>query len=379
VLIAACALPTPTDQVPSREVLPAEFVHEAYLFVSGTIAGHPATMMLDTGAGRTVVNAAFAERIGLRGDAGNPGKALGVGGTVAATLVDGVLLEFGRSRLTTSVVIVPIDVEPMLGRELQVVLGRDVFTAFVVEMDYASSQVTLHDPASFRYAGSGTTLPLQRGELDVWSVAVEIEDLGPAWFDLDTGDGGTLFLHAPYVAKHRLLDGRPRGTSLQAGVGGITEVASTRLTRVGLGGTVFRDVPVDTDRSDVGAFERTQAAGNLGAQLLCRHRLIVDGSRMQIHLEPIAERVRQPFARNRSGLAVAHRGSNLEVMHVVAGSPAAAAGFVVGDRIRKIDGKDVATGYWEGTWRWGQQPQGTAVTIELVDGTRRTFNLGEVP
>jgi hypothetical protein len=180
------------------------------------------------------------------------------------------------------------------------------------------------------------------------------------------------------VAQHRLLEGRPRGTALCVGIGGIVEVASTRLSRVGLGGTVFRDVPVDTDQSEV-AFQRTKAAGQLGAQLLLRHRLIVDGFRQQIHLEPLAEHVHAPFPRNRSGLAVAHRGSHLEVMHVVTGSPAAATGFAVGDRIRSIDGKDVANGYWQEAWRWGRQPQGTAVAIELVDGTRRSFTLGEVP
>ncbi|HEU4418953.1 MAG TPA: aspartyl protease family protein [Planctomycetota bacterium] len=378
-LIAACTAPPTTDEAHPPDVLRAEFVRDAFLFVHGTVAGHPATMLLDTGAGRTFVSAAFAERIGLRGDAGKSGSAVGVSGTVPATLVDDVPIELGRNRTAMTVVVLPIDVEPMLGRELQVVLGRNVFTDFVVEMDYANERVTLHDRESFRYQGPGTTLPLQRGELDAWSVAVDIEDLGPAWFDLDTGDSGTLTLHAPYVSEHRLLDGRPRGTAMGVGVGGIHEAVSTRLARVGLGGTVFRDVPVYTHESEAGVFARTRAAGNLGAELLCRFRLIVDGWRQQIHLEPNAERVGEPFTRNRSGLALAHRGSHLEVMHVVAGSPAAAAGFAVGDRIRTIDGKDVAIGYWDGAWRWVQQPQGTAVTIELVDGTRRTFTFGEVP
>ncbi|HEX6810621.1 MAG TPA: aspartyl protease family protein [Planctomycetota bacterium] len=373
--LAAC---TGAPEV-ATERLQAELVRDGLIFVRGTIAGHEASMLLDTGAGATLVSAAFAERIGLRLEGGTTGTAVGVGGKVAATRIPDVVLTLGQTHTKAPVVVVPLDVAPFLGRDLEVVLGRDVFTSFVVEMDAGTSTVALHDRETFHYAGPGVTLPLQRGELDAWYVEARIEGLEPAWFELDTGDLGTLTVHEPFVARHSLLAGRPRGTALRGGVGGVIETVSTRIAEFTLGNLVFRDVPIETDRSDVGIFERTRAAGNLGTLLLTRCKIFVDGARSQIHLEPIAERMTAPFARNRSGLALAHRGIHLEVLHVAAGSPAAAAKLRIGDCIRAINGVEITKGYWERAWSWTAEPAGTRVTLELVGGERRSYTLGEVP
>lgn len=359
--------------------LQAEVVRDGLLFVPGSVAGHEAMMLLDTGAGATLVSTRFAERIGLRLDRGTSGTAIGVAGKAAMTMVEGVEIRVGDLRMTTSVAVVPLDFNAGLGRELDVVLGRDFFRACVVEMDFGTCTVVCHDRGSFRYRGPGVTLPLQVGEHGMWHVAGEIEELGVASFALDTGDNGTLTLHAPFVREHRFLEGRELGMGLRGGVGGDFEVVTTAVRRFTLGTARFEDVPVETDEVAAGTFVRTDAAGNLGTGVLQRCRLFVDGSRNELHLEPIAERVAAPFARNRCGLALAHRGTHLEVLQVARGSPAAAAGMAVGDRIRAIDGASVDGTYWQSAWRWVQQAEGTKVSLELVDGTRRTFVFGRVP
>lgn len=363
----------------TSEQVQAEVFRDGLMFVRGTLAGHEAKMLLDTGAGATVVAKAFADRIGLDTSSGSQGTALGIAANTAAVRVERVALSIGRLETEMPVVVLPLDVAPALGRDLEVVLGRDLFRAYVVELDYATGTVTLHDPQGYRYRGGGVTLPMQQGELDAFYVEGLIEDLGRAWLELDTGSTTTLTLHAPFVERHALLAGRPRGTGLRGGVGGALDVVTTRLDHLSLGGAVFRDVPVDTDSSQAGAFRRTKADGNLGSSLLRRFRVTIDSSRMQLHLEPIAERVGTPFPRNRSGLALAFHGTYLEVLQVMAESPAAVAGIRVGDRIVAVDGVAVNASYWDSQWTWVRGSAGTTVNLELANGDRRTFRLGEVP
>lgn len=142
---------------------------------------------------------------------------------------------------------------------------------------------------------------------------------------------------------------------------------------------MFRDVPVDSDSGQAVAFRRTTADGNLGSALRRRLRVTIDGSRIRPHLQPIAAWGGTPFPRNRSGLALASCGAYLEVVQVVADSPAAVAGILVGDRIVAVDIVAANANYWDNNWTWVRGSAGRTVKLELANGERRTFRLGEVP
>lgn len=75
--------------VRTSEQVQAEVFRDGLMFVRGTIAGHEATMLIDTGAGATVVAKAFADRIGLDTSSGSQGTALGIAANTTAVRVEG--------------------------------------------------------------------------------------------------------------------------------------------------------------------------------------------------------------------------------------------------------------------------------------------------
>jgi len=104
--------------------------------------------------------------------------------------------------------------------------------------------------------------------------------------------------------------------------------------------TCGRDLP-GGDRG----LRHERAAGNLGAGILTRFRVIFDYAHDCLWLEPRPGTDILPFERNRSGLLTDRREGALEVLFVAPGSPAEAAGWKTGERITAVDGMPVGPAY----------------------------------
>src|SRR6185295_5175109 len=88
-----------------------------------------------------------------------------------------------------------------------------------------------------------------------------------------------------------------------------------------------------------GAFANPLLAGNIGAQIASRFRLILDYGRKRMILEPTST-LAQPFDRAFSGIALRAYGPDyrtFRVREVLEASPAAEAGIVEDDVIEAID------------------------------------------
>ena len=117
-------------------------------------------------------------------------------------------------------------------------------------------------------------------------------------------------------------------------------------------------------------------AGNLGAGIFERFRMIFDYSREALHLEPAEDWNERPFLKDRSGLSSVYRDGAAEVIHVAPGSPAQKSGWAVGDRIVAIDGDPVDPERWATQLKSGlAAPAGIVRTLGLENGKDRRLTL----
>lgn len=252
------------------------------LYLPAAINGVAVEALLDSAAETSIVDAAFAARLGLGG--GEAVTARGTGAaTTAATLVGGVTIDVAGLRLHSGriAVIDLADIARRLARgPLSLVLGRELFDAARLAIDIDATRLAVV-PRAGDARGSRLPLTARRG---IETVPVTIEGVaGNADFDL--GNGGTVLIGAAFAARHGLLDGRATGVVPGGGIGGATTQTSFTLREFAIAGTRFADLPVAIDASP------TASDANIGVRLLRRFRLTTDFAARSVWLDD-----RQPAA-----------------------------------------------------------------------------------
>jgi Aspartyl protease/Domain of unknown function (DUF4124) len=126
----------------------------APITVEARLNGVPLTLIVDTGADRTVIAPEVLERAGLGGETGRPVQVVGVTGVSTATLVTIPILDVAGARIGPLVVIAhalpptlratrPEGSGEVATGGIDGLLGRDVLDAFTLSVDTASGRATL--------------------------------------------------------------------------------------------------------------------------------------------------------------------------------------------------------------------------------------------
>ena len=354
--------------------IPFELYARGYIYLRGLVNGHETDILLDSGAGMTVLDAATAQQVGL--ESSGSLAAQGTGGTVSAGLVQGVTLKIGELEIgpLTAAVVDLSELGQRMGRALPVILGKELFHAFVVDIDYPRLRLRLQEPETFRYEGPGRRLELLPAEDGHKDLRLSVEGLEPAVFGLDTGQGSEITLFRRYAEAHRLLEGRRLSQRKGGGVGGTNVDDVGTLRSLEIGGFRFANVPASFDRSERTAFDTGLKAGNLGTGILRRFRVLFDYARDALYLEP-GPAMDAPFGRDKTGLALVPDGEAVKVFFVSPGSPAAAAGWQEGERVASFDGEPFGPGWITGWQRLHDAPDGTTIRLTMADGSERALVL----
>src|SRR4029453_17949476 len=140
-------------------------------------------------------------------------------------------------------------------------------------------------------------------------------------------------LHSPFVAEHDLPGGQV--TTIRAigmaGAGGTSVGRLGRVAALQIGSFRIEDPITLFSQDKAGAFANASLAGNIGAQIASRFRMILDYGRNRVILEP-SPAFSEPFDRAVSGIAVRAEGSDyhtFRVREVLEDSPATEAGIGV--------------------------------------------------
>ena len=264
-LVGGAALLLPSRSVGGPNVTPLRLVGDR-IYVTATLDGVTTEALLDSGAEMTVVDRAFAARLGL--DDGTPATARGTGtATAAATLVGGVEIRVGGVTLrpATVAVIDLADISARLAhRRIDAIVGRDLFDAARLAIDLRRGTLTAigrrREPA-----GERLTLTGRRG---IETVPVTIEGRS-AQADFDLGNGGRVLVSGNLAAR-LLRDGRATATVGGGGIGGETVQRTLVLRDLVVAGRRFVNVPAAVDASP------SAADANLGVRILRNFAIITD-------------------------------------------------------------------------------------------------------
>ncbi len=130
--------------------IPLRSLPSGHHIVDVSLNGRPATFVVDTGAGRTVIHRPYLETFGLQAGGGAIGTAIGAGGSTALSRasVDNLTIATTRTRLS---VIYAIDLahvvkalEPMVGKPVHGIIGQDIMQAQHAIIDVQQARLYLN-------------------------------------------------------------------------------------------------------------------------------------------------------------------------------------------------------------------------------------------
>lgn len=356
----------------STGFMPFDLFAGSRIYIPATVNGVETEVLLDSGAEMTVLDKAFAERLGLT--LGGDVAAVGTGGVGSAQFASGVTIELDGITFADRTVAV-IDfaaIGQAIGRPLPVVLGKDAFNGLIIDVDFPGRRIAFHERDGFVAPEGLVEVPLVSTG-SIRAVPLSIEGRAPALFDFDTGNGGALIIYPAYAEAEGLLEGRPRSTVMSGAVGGVRESGIATIRSLGLAGFEVRDVPTVFPPAGPSAVDSDRTAGNVGLGVLGRFRLVTDfaGGRLWLGADPAA--LAQPFGRDRLGLGLRKEADAIVVQRVSPNSPAAEAGWTAGERIAAIDGVPAAELDAAALRRVQSDPAGRTVRLTLDTGETRVL------
>lgn len=238
-----------------------------------------------------------------------------------------------------------LELRNYLGTDVHGILGYELFSRFIVQVDYQRKILTLYSPAAFKKSKNFETLRLT------------IEDTKPYVTVPITLNGGVTFnakLLMDSGASHALLldplsDDRiqvPAGAvsaSIGRGLGGDITGKAGRVARIQLGKyqipkvvTNFPDPNSYADTSKVQVFRN----GTIGGELISRFSVIYNFPKEELYFKKNSD-FKKGFYYNLSGLNIKSKGAKLNVFEITGvrkDSPGDKAGLKVGDILVSVNG-----------------------------------------
>jgi hypothetical protein len=359
--------------VPARPAaVPFELYRGNRIILAGRVNQVDTPLMLDSGAGVTTLDKAFAQKMGLKD--GQKITAQGTGGTQDAELFHDVTIEVGNLKLS-GVTVVAIDlsrIEKAIGRPMPVVLGRELFMNSIVQVDFDQGLMTLSPAKDFVAPAGAAEVKLKR-EGTLHFIPVSIDGLPPVDAAFDLGNGGAISVSKEYHQGNPQFASLPYAIGMGGGVGGVHEMKRVTLPKVAIAGFEFDNVPADLGSLEDGPYE---GRANAGIQMFRPFRLTLDLGHDRLWLQ----RTSRPavFPKDRSGLFTLLEDDHLNILHVSPGSPADKAGLKKGDRISAIGGHRAGPDFYKTAQaNWSRAPAGTAVALQLDNGRTVTLTLAD--
>jgi outer membrane lipoprotein-sorting protein/predicted aspartyl protease len=300
----------------------------------------PLNFILDTGAGGPILDTQTAKDLGLKSVGKFEGRGVGEA-TQEVNLVTLSSIRFG-DLIIDSVSAATIGLKPLSkyeGMPVEGILGYDIFSRFVVKIDYENQKLTLYEPSSFEYEGKGEIFPVTL-ENNLPRIKAKINDQYQGNFLIDTGARSSLSLHTPFVQKHDLLakTGKKIDIFSGIGIGGKAMGKVTRVKSIQIGSFKIPAPVTSLSASEKGALASERTDGLIGGGILKRFTVIFDYPNKRMILEPSRDFAYEDHL-DMAGLWLTKENDTTEVDFVIKDSPAAKAGIKEGDLVVKINGQ----------------------------------------
>ena len=252
-----------------------------------------------------------------------------------------------------------IDVTPLggVGSTIDGGLGYELARRAVVTIDYGRHQLTFTRQESFRPPAGAVRLPLRFASLSEILVDAGVDGVGGE-FQLDTGQGSSLFLNRPFAEQNGLLSkyaSGPKGSV--RGVGGKAGIVIFKPSTFAIGPLTPAITDAEIALAKTGGGAEEFVAGSIGNQILRQYRVSLDYGHGAVYLEKdpnyrdnrdwtLTNSRPDPSHRADSGdlglTRLARRsGGPVQILGITADGPASRAGLKRGDFILSIDSVSV--------------------------------------
>jgi len=231
-----------------------------------------------------------------------------------------------------------------IGHPVHGIIGYDIFSRFVVDINYSRQVITLHDPDTYKPSNWRKTLPIEVIDTKPYvKMPVWIDDTTKVngKFMLDTGASHAIVVHQD--ANERIyLPPKNISAVLGKGLTGNIHGHLTRVEKLKLGKYELEEViasfPDEASYSD--SLMHEERYGTLGGEVLSRFNITIDYINSQIHFRRNSK-FREDFEYNMSGIELMTVGSKfntIQVVNVREGSVGNEAGIMEGDTVIAING-----------------------------------------
>ncbi len=337
------------------------------IFLPIQINGETVHMIMDTGAGFSVIDEKVAEQLDLKID--NVRIMERPGGNVRLGSIE--QLEYTIEEVQGTMPIASANLSEggfndYIGRPCAGILGFDFISRYAFEIDYVANTVTILDPRANR-TGQGVRgeIMMREGMPVVEGLISERGQEIPGNWLIDTGSMMSVGLNESYYQKHLRHSVTPR-ESLAVGFGGSTPGQMYKLAGFNLLGFQFNEVVAG--HAEDGINDET-FDGVLGGELLSRFKIYINYTASEVYLQP-NDRFEAPIRWDLSGMLLAHTAKGIEVLHVYADSPAAEVGIIAGNIIMRING-DTAEGIGlPAIWRMFHDGEKKSFRLEVRDDNK---------
>ena len=272
-------------------------------------------------------------------------RGLGEGDPIKAPMAKDVTMELpGVIGKGLNLVVLPeglISYSGMFGKQIHGIIGYDLFSQFVVEVNYNREFIRLYNPFKFKLKKSFQTVPIRILKGKPYVQAKYIDHTGYAREDswlLDTGSSLALSLFSEEIK----LPAKNVETYLGRGLNGDLYGKLGRIPRFEIGTFWFEDIVTGYPEPEMlGQLAgRINWYGNLGSEILSRFSVIFDYPRGQLYLKR-GNKFREEFSYNISGVEIVSDGIEYDeylIAYIRPNSPAANAGLQIRDQIMAING-----------------------------------------
>jgi hypothetical protein len=224
------------------------------------------------------------------------------------------------------------------------ILGYELFSRFVIEIDYANLLLVIHHPDTFKPRRKFREISIKVEDTKPYLEAcLTMNDSTrlPVKLMIDTGASQPLMLslnsnQGITVPTKHVKGYLGRGLSGDI-YGAMGRVALLEFDKYSLA-EVISSFPEDS--SIYQAFSERGQNGNIGGELLKRFRVIFDYANEKLYLDKNSH-YRKPFSYNMSGISLMAIGPALNIFiisNIVQPSPASKAGLKEGDIILSVNG-----------------------------------------
>lgn len=326
----------------------AKVSYFGHLYLETSVNGHPARLAFDTGAPYTCIDSTYLADSKLQYK--NIGRArMGGSGNGQETvpIIINELTYIVADTEYTSKVSPVIQLKSILGDQADGLLGIDNMGGKVIAINYVDELMgfwnQLGDTTGY------TSIPIRYENRRIYvPLSITIRDgntvEGEALIDL--GSGGSVTLTSAVASQHGVKEVSPQMhySYFTGGIGGAASGSDFRAKSASVGGSTLNDITMDYSDNTEGALSNMEYIAIVGNDFWERFDMIINLQGNRLYLKPNI-RFAEPFKSPVHGFSYTDRSHTLGcwiVNCLYKDSNAEKAGLRNGDRISKINGRDVS-------------------------------------